>query len=422
MNDLTKRIIFVIVILIAYRIGAHIPLPLIETKKIFESFTDSNKNIFSLLNLFSGGALSNITIFALGIMPYISSSIIIQLCSNVWQPLKKLTKEGNSGKKKLSLYTRYLTLIIATMQAIAMTKFIITNIEQNNINNIEILTITITLITGTMILMWLGEQINEKGIGNGISLIIFASIISNLPRTIATIMEKLRQGEINLIVALIFTLSLILIITTIIIVERAQRKIFINYPKRQMGRKIYSEQTNYLPLKINMANVLPPIFASSIILFPITILTWLNNSINISLINKMINLISPGGILYLIIFSILIIFFSFFYTNLVFNSKETAENLKKSNGFISGIRPGDNTAEYIKKITNKLTYIGSIYLCLVCIIPEIFVSILNIPFYFGGTSLLIIIVVIIDFISQVQGKLISQKYENMIKKHKHKYL
>lgn len=422
MNDLTKRIIFVIIILIAYRIGAHIPIPLIETKKIFESFSDSNKNIFSLLNLFSGGALSNITIFALGIMPYISSSIIIQICTNVWQPLKKLSKEGNYGKKKLSLYTRYLTLIIATTQAIAMTNFIISNIEQSNINNIEIITITITLITGTMILMWLGEQINEKGIGNGISLIIFTSIISNLPRTIATIMEKLRQGEINLIITLIFTISIVLIITIIIIIERSQRKIFINYPKRQMGRKIYSEQNNYLPLKINMANVLPPIFASSVILFPITILTWLNSKINMPLINKIINLLSPGGIIYLIIFSMLIIFFSFFYTNLIFNPKETAENLKKSNGFISGIRPGENTAEYIKKIINKLTYIGSVYLCLVCIIPEIFVSILNIPFYFGGTSLLIIIVVIIDFISQVQGKIISQKYENMIKKHKHKYL
>lgn len=420
MTDLRNRIIFVIFILIIYRIGAHIPIPLVDTKQIMESFSDINKNIFSLFNLFSGGALSNVTIFALGIMPYISSSIVIQLLSTVWQPLKKLQKDGNSGKKKLTNYTRYLTLILSIIQAFAMSTFISSVSIHNNLTILHYLVIIITLVSGTMFLMWLGEQINEKGIGNGISLIIFTSIISNVPKSIAIAMEKIRQGEINFILTILFIISIILIIILIIFVERAQKKIFINYPKRQQGRKIFSEQTNYLPFKINMASVLPPIFASSIILFPLTGIKWINNKLNIIYLDNIINLFTPGNILYIILFTFLIIFFSFFYTNLVFNSKETADNLKKTGGFIAGIRPGDQTSIYINKTINRITYIGSIYLCIVCILPEIFVSLANIPFYFGGTSLLIIVVVIMDVITQVQGKLITQKYENMLKKHKYK--
>ena len=420
MNDLRNRIIFVIFILIIYRIGAHIPVPLVDTKQVLDSFSDINRNIFSMFNLFSGGALAKVTIFSLGIMPYISASIVIQLLSTIWHPLKKIQKEGNSGKKKLSSYTRYLTLILASIQALAMSTFISSVSLTNTFGILHYSVITLTLVSGTLLLMWLGEQINEKGIGNGISLIIFTSIISNIPRTIVNSMEKLRQGEIGFLIMLIFIITLILIIILIIITERAQRKIFINYPKKQQGRKIFAAQTNYLPFKINMANVIPPIFASSIILFPVTALKWINSTIQISYLDYLINLFTPGNILYIISFSSLIIFFSFFYTNLVFNAKETAENLKKSGGFVSSVRPGEQTTTYISKIINNLTYIGSIYLCIVCIIPEIIVLIADIPFYFGGTSLLIIVVVIMDFITQVQSRLISHQYDNLIKKHKYK--
>ena len=420
MNDLTRRLLFVIIILTIYRIGAHIPIPLVDTKHVLDSFSDINKNIFSMFNLFSGGALTKVTIFSLGIMPYISSSIIIQLLTSIWHPLKKIQKEGSSGKKKLSSYTRYLTLLLATIQATAMSNFILNTSITNNFGILHYLVVILTLVSGTLLLMWLGEQINEKGIGNGISLIIFTSIISNIPRTIGNSMEKLRQGEISFFIMIFFIIILILIIFLIIIIERAQRKIFINYPKKQQGRKIYAAQTNYLPFKINMANVLPPIFASSMILFPITGLKWINNTINISFLDYWLNLFTPGNILYIITFTSLIIFFSFFYNNLIFNAKETSDNLKKSGGFISGVRPGDQTASYIERIINNLTYIGSLYLCIVCIIPEIIVLITNIPFYFGGTSLLIIVVVIMDFIGQIQGRLISHKYDNLIKKNKYK--
>ncbi len=420
MHDLRNRLIFVVFALIIYRIGAHIPLPLIDTKQIIDSFSDINKNIFSLFNLFSGGALAKVTIFSLGIMPYISSSIIIQLLSSIWTPLKKIQKEGNVGKQKISAYTRYLTLLLASIQAMTMSNFIskISIIENNNA--LTQLTIITTLVSGTMFLMWLGEQINEKGIGNGISLIIFTSIISNIPRSIASTMEKLRQGEISISAMFIFIILLILITGIIIIIERGQKKILINYPKRQQGKKIYAAQSNYLPFKINMASVIPPIFASSIILFPITIFKWMNNSLNLKIIDDTINLMTPGNILYILILGILIIFFSFFYTKLVFDPKETAENLKKSGGFISGIRPGEHTKNYINKITSNLTYIGAFYLCIVCIIPEIFVLFSKVQFYFGGTSLLIVVVVIMDFITQVQSRLISQKYDNLIKKYKYK--
>lgn len=420
MHDLRRRLIIVVFILIIYRIGAHIPLPLVDTKQIMDSFSDINKSIFSLFNLFSGGALAKVTIFSLGIMPYISSSIIIQLLCSIWSPLKKIQKEGNVGKKKISTYTRYLTLCLATIQAITMTGFIAKVSILNNFNILTHITIIITLVSGTMFLMWLGEQINEKGIGNGISLIIFTSIISNIPRSIASTMEKLRQGEINIGLMFIFIVMLILITILIIITERGQKQILINYPKKQQGKRIYAAQSNYLPFKINMASVIPPIFASSIILFPITILKWMNNNFELKFIDTVIQLLAPGGILYILFFGILVIFFSFFYTKLVFDPKDTAENLKKSGGFISGIRPGEQTKNYINKIINNLTYIGATYLCIVCIVPEIFVFFANVPFYFGGTSLLIVVVVIMDFITQIQSRLISQRYDSLIKKHKYK--
>ncbi|HIH2762550.1 MAG TPA: preprotein translocase subunit SecY [Candidatus Azoamicus sp. MARI] len=418
MNDLKNRIFFVIIILIAYRIGAHVPIPLLDTKQIMSAFSEEKSGILSLFNLFSGGALLKVTIFSLGIMPYISSSIIIQMLAFIWEPLKKLRKEGTHGKKKISAYTRYLTVVLSAFQAIAMSKFIIKLSIIENINILHYSTIVLTLVAGTIILMWLGEKINEKGIGNGISLIIFTSIVSNIPKTVATTLEKLRQDEINIIYTCLFTLVLLIIILLIIYVEKSQRKIEINYPKRQQGRKIYSAQSTYLPFKINMAGVIPPIFASSIILFPITIIQWLDSSLNNSILYKLKMLIMPGSILYLFIFGFFIIFFCFFYNNLIFNSDETAENLKKGGGFIQGIRPGEHTSNHIKKTVTKLTIIGSIYLTLVSLLPEILVSFTNIPFYFGGTSLLIVVVVIIDFISQIQARMISYKYDNLIKKYK----
>ncbi|HIH2763181.1 MAG TPA: preprotein translocase subunit SecY [Candidatus Azoamicus sp.] len=417
MNDLKNRIFFVILILIAYRIGAHIPIPLLDTKQIMNAFSEEKSGILSLFNLFSGGALLKVTIFSLGIMPYISSSIIIQMLTFVWDPLKKLRKDGTQGKKKLSEYTRYLTVILSTLQAMAMSKFII-KLSIINISMLNYSIIILTLVVGTLILMWLGEKINEKGIGNGISLIIFTSIISNIPKTIGSTLEKLRQDEINIIYTCLFALILLAVVLLIIYVEKAQRKIQISYPKRQQGRKIYSAQSTYLPFKINMAGVIPPIFASSIILFPITIIQWLESSLNNNILYKIKMLIMPGSISYILFFGFFIIFFCFFYNNLVFNSDETADNLKKSGGFIPGIRPGEQTSNHIKKIVNKLTIIGSIYLTLVTLLPEFLVTFTNIPFYFGGTSLLIVVVVIMDFISQVQTRMISYKYDNLIKKYK----
>lgn len=418
MNDLRNRILFVLIILIIYRIGAHIPLPLLDTKQLMNSFSEENSGILSLFNLFSGGALLKVTIFSLGIMPYISASIVVQLLAFIWDPLKKLRKEGTSGKKKLTDYTRYLTIALCTVQATAMSKFILKISTLENINILHQITIIITLVYGTMFLMWLGEKINEKGIGNGISLIIFTSILSNIPKTAASTLEKIRQDEINIIYIFIFLAIIITLIFLIIFFEKAQRKIPINYPKRQQGRKIYAAQSTYLPFKINMAGVIPPIFASSLILFPITIIQWLETTYNYSLIYQIKTLIMPGSKPYIILFGILIIFFCFFYNNLVFNPNETAENLKKSTGFIPGIRPGEQTSFYIKKIVNKLTIIGATYLTLISLTPEILASFSNIPFYFGGTSILIVVVVIIDLISQIQTKMISYKYDNLIKKYK----
>lgn len=406
------------IILIAYRIGAHIPIPLLDTKQIINAFSEEKSGILSLFNLFSGGALLKVTIFSLGIMPYISSSIIVQLLSFVWDPLKKLRKEGTLGKKKLSEYTRYFTVILSTVQAVVMSKFIINISLIKEVSLLNYLVVIITLVAGTLILMWLGEKINEKGIGNGISLIIFTSIVSNIPKTVGSTLEKLRQDEINIIYTTLFTLFLILTILVIIYVEKAQRQIQISYPKRQEGRKIYSAQSTYLPFKINMAGVIPPIFASSMILLPITIMQWLEPNINNNILYRIKTMIMPGSIFYIMAFGALIVFFSFFYNNLVFNPDETADNLKKSGGFIPGIRPGEQTSNHIKKIINKITFIGSLYLALVSLMPEILVAFTNIPFYFGGTSLLIVIVVIMDFISQVQTRMISYKYDNLIKKHK----
>ena len=415
-NDLRKRLVFVFLILLIYRIGSHIPIPILDAKYIMDSFSDENVGIFSLFNLFSGGALSKVTIFSLGIMPYISSSIVVQLLSVVWDPIKKLKKEGVVGRKKISDYTRYLTVVFSTFQAITMSKFMLSVSDLSDISFLHYLVVIITLVSGTLFLMWLGEQINEKGIGNGISLIIFTSIVSNIPRSIGSSLEKLRQGEVGFLAILLFLVLLIIIIFFIVFIERAQRKILINYSKRQQGRKIYAAQSTYLPFKINMSGVIPPIFASSIILFPVTLMQWFDQTSSNLFFHNIKNMLLPGNPLYIFLFGIAIIFFCFFYTALVFDSKETAENLKRSGGFIHGIRPGSQTALYIKKIVNRLTSLGAVYLTLVSLLPEFLVLFADIPFYFGGTSLLIVVVVVMDFVTQVQTKMISYKYNGLIKR------
>lgn len=416
--DLRNRILFVLFALFIYRLGSHVPVPLVDVENIMNRFSVDNTGIFSLFNLFSGGALSKVTVFSLGVMPYISSSIIMQLLSTVWTPLKNIKNEGKMGQKKISTYSRYLTVILATFQAIGMSKFMLSMSSLENIMFFHYLIIITTLVTGTMFLMWLGEQITENGVGNGISLIIFAGIVSSIPRTVVSTLEKIRQGEIHVLSILILLTLFFTVIFFVVYMEMAQRKILVNYAKRQQGRRMYSAQSTYLPLKINMAGVIPPIFASSVILFPITLLEWFDFNHTNDFFSSLKFLLYPGKPLYIFLFGVAIVFFCFFYNGLVFNSKDTADNLKKSGGFISGIRPGDQTAIYINNIITRLTLIGALYLAIVSLLPEFMVLFINIPFYFGGTSLLIIVVVIMDFIAQIQTKLISSKYDSLIKRSK----
>ncbi len=415
-GDLRKRLLFVVLMIIVYRIGVHIPIPLVDINKITTSFDSDNIGIFSLFNLFSGGALSKVSIFSLGIMPYISSSIIIQLLSTIWDPLLQLSKEGNIGKKKISQYTRYLTVLLSFFQAIGMAKFILNATDSNFNLLLCYTTVIVTLVSGTMFLMWIGEQITENGVGNGISLLIFTSIVSSIPRIIVSTLEKARQGEIYIFSLFVMLFIFGIVIFFVVYMEGSQRRITINYARRQQGGKMYAPHVTYLPLKINISGVIPPIFASSLVLFPTTLIQWFDNKSN--LLNSIKILLLPGKPLYLFLFGLSIVFFSFFYTSLIFNHKDTADNLKKSGGFITGIRPGENTAFYIKNITFRLTIIGSIYLVLVSLLPEFLVLFTNVPFYFGGTSLLIVVVVVIDFISQIQTRLISYKYDSLIKRSK----
>jgi preprotein translocase subunit SecY len=414
LEELKKRILFLLGALVVYRFGAHIPVPGLDPNGLSKIFA-GNQNIFSLFDHFSGGALSRVTIFALGVMPYISASIIIQLLSSLIPFFEKLKKDGQSGKKKLTQYTRYLTLFLCTFQAIGMSKFIASSGAALNPNFSFFFVSTITLVTGTMFLMWLGEQITEKGIGNGISMIIFSNIVTGFPSSIGSMLESVRQGDIQIIGLLTLFIMLISIIIFVVFVERGQRKITVNYAKRQQGRNIYAAQKSHLPLKINMAGVIPPIFAMSVILFPVTIAQSFGNSHNIEFLINLGYMLSPGQPLYIFLFGISIIFFCFFYTSLVFNPKETADNLKKSGAFITGIRPGKQTALYIDKITTKLTVIGAMYITLVSLLPEILVGLWQVPFYFGGTSLLIIVVVIIDLIAQIQSYIMSHQYESLLK-------
>lgn len=421
-SELQARLLFVFGAFVVYRIGAHIPVPGIDPKALQVMFEQQGgKSILDMFNMFSGGALMRLSLFALGIMPYISASIIMQLMTVVIPTMEQLKKEGESGRKKISQYTRYGTVVLATFQAIGIS-LALQNQTAGGLSVVLypgvsfIIVTTITLVTGTVFLMWLGEQVTERGIGNGISLIIFAGIVSGLPKAIGGTLELARTGEMNGGFIILLFLIAILVTALVVFVERGQRRITINYPKRQQGRKMYAGQTSFLPLKLNMAGVIPPIFASSIILFPATIAGWFGNTEGFTWLQDIATMLSPGQPVYVLFYAAAIIFFCFFYTALVFNSKETAENLKKSGAFLPGIRPGIQTTTYIDKVMTRLTLIGAIYITLVCLLPEFLIVYWNVPFYFGGTSLLIIVVVVMDFISQMQTHVMSQQYEGLMKK------
>nr|WP_225587561.1 MULTISPECIES: preprotein translocase subunit SecY [Methylomonas] len=413
--------LFVLGAFVVYRIGAHIPVPGIDPKALSIMFEQQSGSILNMFNMFSGGALMRLSLFALGIMPYISASIIMQLMTIVIPAMEQLKKEGESGRRKISQYTRYGTVVLAMFQSIGISVALQNQTAGGLAVVIQpgvsfVLITTITLVTGTIFLMWLGEQVTERGIGNGISLIIFAGIVSGLPSAIGGTLELARTGEMNgAFIVVLFALSIV-VTGIVVFVERGQRRITINYPKRQQGNKVYSGQSSFLPLKLNMAGVIPPIFASSIILFPATIAGWFGNVDGFSWLQDISSVLSPGQPVYVLCYALAIVFFCFFYTALVFNSKETAENLKKSGAYLPGIRPGAHTTSYIDKVMTRLTLIGAVYITLICLLPEFLIVYWNVPFSFGGTSLLIIVVVVMDFISQMQTHLMSQQYEGLMKK------
>ena len=414
-TELKQRLLFLLVAILVYRFGAHIPVPGLDPEKLSNFFLQHQNTIFGLFNMFSGGALSRVTVFAIGIMPYISASIMMQLFSIVVPSLEQIKKEGEVGRRKISQYTRYLTLALSLLQSFGISRWLVgQQIALTSDFSFYLVAIT-TLVTGTMTLMWLGEQITEKGIGNGISMLIFSGIVSNIPSSVANVFQQVREGQLQFL-SLVFIIVTIGVVTGFVVfMERAQRRIRVNYAQRTHGRKVYAAQTSHLPLKINMSGVIPPIFASSLIMLPATLAQFFSNSPN-SIIAKFASAISPGQPLYLLIYSAIIIFFAFFYTAFVFNPKETADNLKKSGAFIPGIRPGEQTSRFIDNVLTRLTLVGSLYLVLVCLLPQVMTSAWHVPFYFGGTSLLIIVVVIMDFVAQVQAHMMSFQYESLMKK------
>ncbi|QCI24009.1 preprotein translocase subunit SecY [Buchnera aphidicola (Macrosiphoniella sanborni)] len=419
-SELKHRIIFVIIALIVFRIGSFIPIPGIDTVILSKILNEQKGTIVDIFNMFSGGALSRASIFSLGIMPYISASIIIQLLTLIYPTLSEMKKEGESGRHKINQYTRYGTLILSVLQSIGMsislpnllgTRVIIINPDFS-----FYLVAVISLVTGTMFLMWLGELITEYGIGNGISIIIFIGIVAGLPSAIGNTIEQTKAGDLSFLLFLSILLVIFLVIFFVVFIERGQRKIIVHYAQRQQGRRIYTAQSTHLPLKVNMSGVMPAIFASSIVLFPTTIISWCKPNNQWTWLKNIAFYLQPNQPLYLILYISTIIFFCFFYTELMFNPRETADNLKKSGAFISGIRPGEQTAKYIHKIMMRLTLVGSFYITFICLIPELMRSAMNAPFYFGGTSLLIVVVVIMDFISQVQTLIMSNQYDSILKK------
>ena len=417
MSDLKRRLVFLVLALIVFRIGTHIPVPGINPVEMAKLFDTQGGGILGMFDMFSGGALSRFSVFALGIMPYISASIIMQLLTVVYAPLEAIKKEGEAGRRRITQYTRYGTVALALFQGVGI------SIALESQPGLVIdagtafrLTTVLTLVSGTMFLMWLGEQITERGVGNGISLIIFAGIVAGLPSAIGGTLELARTGAMSIPVVLGIVILVVVVTYLVVFVERGQRKILVNYAKRQVGNKLYGGQSSHLPLKLNMSGVIPPIFASSIILFPATAAGWFGQNDSMTWLKDIGAALSPGQPLYTILYAAAIIFFCFFYTALVFNSKETADNLKKSGAFVPGIRPGEQTARYIDKILMRLTLTGALYITLVCLLPEFLRLQYNVPFYFGGTSLLIIVVTTMDFMAQLQAYMMSHQYEGLLKK------
>lgn len=416
-GDLRRRLVFLLLALVVYRIGAHIPVPGIDPEQLTKLFKTQEGGILSLFNMFSGGALSRFAVFALGIMPYISASIIMQLGGYVVPALEQLKKEGESGRRKITQYTRYGTVGLALFQSLGIA------LALEGTAGLVIdpgmgfrVTTVVSLTAGTMFLMWLGEQITERGLGNGISILIFASIAAGLPSAMAGLFELVRTGAMNPLASLFIIALVVLVTYFVVFVERGQRKILVNYARRQVGNKVYGGQSSHLPLKLNMAGVIPAIFASSIILLPATVVGWFSTGDSMRWLKDISSALTPGQPIYVALYGAAIVFFCFFYTALVFNSRETADNLKKSGAFIPGIRPGDQTAKHIDRILSRLTFAGAIYVTLVCLLPEFLILKYNVPFYFGGTSLLIIVVVTMDFMAQVQNYMMSQQYESLLKK------
>ena len=416
-GDLRRRLVFLLLALVVYRVGAHIPVPGIDPAQLQQLFKGQQGGILSLFNMFSGGALSRFTVFALGIMPYISASIIMQLMTYVVPTFEQLKKEGEAGRRKITQYTRYGTLGLALFQSLGISVALESSAGLVVDPGLGFrMTAVVTLTAGTMFLMWLGEQITERGLGNGISILIFAGIAAGLPSAVGGLLELVRTGAMSILVAIFIVAAVILVTYFVVFVERGQRKILVNYARRQVGNKVYGGQSSHLPLKLNMAGVIPPIFASSIILLPATIVSWFSSGESMSWLKDISGALTPGQPIYVMLYAAAIVFFCFFYTALVFNSRETADNLKKSGAFVPGIRPGDQTARYIDKILVRLTLAGAIYITFVCLLPEFLILKYNVPFYFGGTSLLIIVVVTMDFMAQVQNYLMSQQYESLLKK------
>ncbi|HEX7044881.1 MAG TPA: preprotein translocase subunit SecY [Burkholderiales bacterium] len=421
LTDLKQRILFLLGALLVFRIGTFIPVPGINPVALDQLFEGTQSSIVGLFNMFSGGALERFSVFALGIMPYISASIIMQLMSSAVPSLEQLKKEGESGRRKLTQYTRYGTVVLATVQALG----IAIALESQQAGGVpvviapgigfKVLTV-VTLVTGTMFLMWLGEQVTERGIGNGISMIIFAGIVAGLPGALGQTLELVGRGTFQPLFALVLFALAIGVTWFVVLMERAQRRITVNYAKRQQGRRMLAGASSHLPLKINMSGVIPPIFASSIILLPSTVASWFGQAQEVSWLRDLATTLSPGQPVYVLLYAGAIVFFCFFYTALVFNPKETAENLKKSGAFIPGIRPGEQTASYIDGVMTRLTLVGAIYVTLVCLLPEFLIVNWNVPFYFGGTSLLIVVVVCMDFMAQVQAHLMSRQYESLLRK------
>ena len=416
-GDLRRRLVFLLLALVVYRLGAHIPVPGVDPNQLQQLFKGQAGGILSLFNMFSGGALSRFSVFALGIMPYISASIIMQLMTYVVPTLEALKKEGEGGRRKITQYTRYGTLGLALFQslgiALALEGSVGLVIEPGFGFR---MTSVVSLTAGTIFLMWLGEQITERGLGNGISILIFAGIAAGLPGALGGLFELIRTGAMSIFAALFIILLVIGVTFVVVFVERGQRKILVNYAKRQVGNKVYGGQSSHLPLKLNMSGVIPPIFASSIILLPATVVGWFATGESMRWLKDISSALSPGQPIYVMLYAAMIVFFCFFYTALVFNSRETADNLKKSGAFIPGIRPGEQTAKHIDRILSRLTLAGAVYITAVCLLPEFLVLKYNVPFYFGGTSLLIIVVVTMDFWAQVQSYVMSQQYESLLKK------